>query len=102
MRDKEYSFPDGIPAFREAALGLAYGSDHPELLRDSIASMQTVSGTGALRMGLELIRRNFPKQIKKIYTPNVTWSLHHNIIEDAGFKQVDLRYYDEETKGINI
>ena len=64
--------------------------------------MQTVSGTGALRMGLELIRRNFPKKIKRIYTPNVTWSLHYNIIEDAGFKQVDLTYYDEDTKGINI
>lgn len=55
--DKEYSFPDGIPEFREAALNLAFGKNYN---KDHIASMQTVSGTGALRMGLELIRRNFP------------------------------------------
>ena len=97
--DKEYSFPDGNPEFRQAALNLAYGMRNNQ---DHIASMQTVSGTGALRMGLELIRRNFPQKIKKIYTPNVTWSLHYNIIEDAGFQQVDLRYYDESTKDINM
>jgi aspartate/tyrosine/aromatic aminotransferase len=45
-------------------------------------------------MGLELIRRNFPSKVKKIYTTNVTWSLHYNIIADAGFQQADLRYYD--------
>jgi hypothetical protein len=28
-RDKEYSFPDGNPAFRDLALALAYGQDHP-------------------------------------------------------------------------
>jgi aromatic-amino-acid transaminase len=66
-------------------LKLAYGSDHPKLSSDSIASMQTVSGTGALRMGLELIRRYFPTKVNKIYTTNVTWSLHYNIIKDAGF-----------------
>ena len=46
--DKEYAFPDGIPSFREKAMALAYGEEHPGIKENRIASMQTVSGTGAL------------------------------------------------------
>jgi aspartate aminotransferase len=46
--DKEYSFPDGIPSFRARAMKMAYGEEHPGIQEDRIASMQTVSGTGAL------------------------------------------------------
>jgi aspartate aminotransferase len=46
--DKEYAFPDGIPSFRASAMKLAYGEDHPAIKDDRLASMQTVSGTGAL------------------------------------------------------
>ena len=53
-------------------------------------------------MGLEMIRRYFPSKTKRIYTTNVTWSLHYNIISDAGFQQIDLSYYNEDTKGVSI
>ena len=46
--DKEYAFPDGIPSFRARAMNMAYGEEHPAIHEDRIASMQTVSGTGAL------------------------------------------------------
>lgn len=46
--DKEYAFPDGIPSYREKAMNLAYGEDHPAIQESRLASMQTVSGTGAL------------------------------------------------------
>lgn len=46
--NKEYAFPDGIPTYRTKAMEMAYGSDHPAIKEDRVASMQTVSGTGAL------------------------------------------------------
>mmetsp|Transcript_5821 Transcript_5821/g.9304 ORF Transcript_5821/g.9304 Transcript_5821/m.9304 type:complete len:195 (-) Transcript_5821:729-1313(-) len=100
--EKEYAFPDGIPSFRQKAINLAYGKDHPAVVEDRIASCQTVAGTGALRTGFEILRRLNPTKETKCYIPNVTWSLHHNIIKDAGFEEVEFRYYDPVTKGINI
>jgi aspartate aminotransferase len=46
--NKEYAFPDGIPSYRARAMEMAYGADHPAIKEDRVASMQTVSGTGAL------------------------------------------------------
>jgi aspartate/tyrosine/aromatic aminotransferase len=60
------------------------------------------SGTAALRIGFEFLRKYYPSQIRQIYVPNVTWSLHHKIIEDSGFKEVNFRYYDPLTKGLDI
>lgn len=37
--DKEYAFPDGIPTYRQRAIELAYGADHPAILEKRIASM---------------------------------------------------------------
>jgi aspartate/tyrosine/aromatic aminotransferase len=44
----------------------------------------------------------YPNTIKSIYTPNVTWSLHHNIIADAGFEEKNFRYYSPVTKAFDI
>jgi aspartate aminotransferase len=30
-KEKEYAFPDGYPSFRQRAIELAYGKDHPAL-----------------------------------------------------------------------
>ena len=100
--DKEYAFPDGIPSFRKKAVDLAYGPDHVANTEDRIASMQTVSGTGALRMGFAMLKSFYPKQNQRVYVPNPTWSLHHNIIERAGFDLHYFRYYKQETKGLDI
>ena len=59
--NKEYAFPDGIPSFRDKAMKLAYGEDHPVVVQDRIASMQTVSGTGALHLGFKMVRLFYPK-----------------------------------------
>ena len=41
-------------------------------------------------------------QLAKVYTPNVTWSLHHNIIAECGFEERCFRYYNTVTKGIDM
>jgi aspartate/tyrosine/aromatic aminotransferase len=44
----------------------------------------------------------YPNNLKCVYTPNVTWSLHHNIIADAGFEEKNFRYYNPVTKAIDM
>lgn len=49
-----------------------------------------------------MIRLFYPEKLQCVYTPNVTWSLHHNIIADAGFEEKNFRYYDPVTKALDI
>ena len=64
-----------------------------------MASIQTVSGTGALKLGYLLLNKFFKKT--KAYVPNPTWSLHHNIIKSAGLELTYFRYYNPATKGFD-
>ena len=98
--DKEYAFPDGYPTFRKVALDLSWGPDHPAIKENRVASMQTVSGTGGLKLGFLLMRKFFPKS--KAYVPNPTWSLHHNIIKSTGFELTYFRYYNPKTKSVDV
>ena len=56
--DKEYAGITGVPKFTKAALELAYGSDSAPLAEDRIAVTQTISGTGALRIGGAFLERH--------------------------------------------
>ena len=49
--DKEYAGITGVPNFIHAAAQLAYGTDSVPLKEGRIAISQSISGTGALRIG---------------------------------------------------
>lgn len=53
--DKEYAGIAGIPEFAAAAAKLAFKEDSPVLLEKRNATVQSISGTGALRTGTEFL-----------------------------------------------
>ena len=53
---------------------------------EQVASVQTLSGTGACRIFADFQSRFAPKSA--IYIPVPTWANHHNIWRDAGVPQV--------------
>jgi len=71
--DKEYAPIIGIPAFDKGAVRLAYGADSAVLNDGRIAVTQSISGTGALRIGGEFLARFYEN--KTIYVPTPTWYL---------------------------
>ena len=52
--DHEYAGIDGIPTFRAKASAVAFGDNKDILSR--IANCQSLSGTGALRVGFEFLK----------------------------------------------
>jgi len=60
-----------VPAFDKAAIRLAYGAESPAIKDGRIAVTQSISGTGALRIGGEFLARFYEN--KKIYVPMPTW-----------------------------
>jgi len=69
--DKEYAPITGVPAFDKGAIRLAYGAKSSAIKDGRIAVTQSISGTGALRIGGEFLARFYKN--KNIYVPSPTW-----------------------------
>jgi aspartate aminotransferase, mitochondrial len=67
--NKEYLPIEGDVAFIDKALLFAYGSDMN--VKDCVAGVQTLSGTGACRIGGEFLAKFYPGH--SIYIPTPTW-----------------------------
>lgn len=91
--DHEYLPIPGYPAFRKAVVKLAVGQDN-----DRFAVVQSISGTGALRIGAEFIKNLYPNTT--VYISKPTWSNHRQIFEAATLNVAEYRYYDPKTRGL--
>jgi aspartate aminotransferase len=95
--NKEYLGIDGDQAFVEKALKFAYGADAP---LERIAGVQTLSGTGACRIGGQFLANFYPG--KAIYLPVPTWGNHHKIFAECGLDVQTYRYYDRSTNRLDL
>eukprot|EP00919_Chromeraceae_sp_WS-2016_P075325 GHVR01178192.1.p1 GENE.GHVR01178192.1~~GHVR01178192.1.p1 ORF type:complete len:414 (+),score=84.05 GHVR01178192.1:34-1242(+) len=94
---KEYLPIDGLPGLKPLTQSFIF-SDKVDHSR--IASAQSVSGTGALRVGVEFaqIYLNFTHG----YTSSPTWENHLKIFERAGLKACTYPYWAQETKSLDF
>lgn len=99
--DKEYAGITGIPSFTSAAAELAYGADSSVLKDDRLVITQTISGTGALRIGGAFLQRFYP-HAKKIYIPTPSWANHNAVFKDSGLEVEKYRYYNKDTIGLDF
>ena len=99
--DKEYAGITGVPDFTKAAALLAYGPDSTPLKEDRIAITQSISGTGALRIGGAFLHRFFPNA-KTIYIPTPSWANHKAVFSDSGLEVKQYRYYNKDTIGLDF
>jgi aspartate aminotransferase len=66
-----------------------------------IAVTQSISGTGALRIGGAFIARHYPHS-KIIYLPVPSWGNHTPIFRDSGLEVRGYRYFDKKTVGLDF
>lgn len=95
--NKEYAGITGDAAYVTKAIKFAYGQDADTSI---IAAVQTLSGTGACRIGGQFLSNFSP--VKKIYVPNPTWGNHIAIFENCGLDVCRYRYYDRRSNGLDI
>ena len=97
--DKEYLPIDGLAEFRKGAQGVLFGFDSPLVGDARVASVQTLSGTGALRVIAEFLAKFRPGAL---YVSNPTWGNHNQVFASAGVAVRQYRYFDKKTKGLDI
>ena len=95
----EYAPITGVAGFVTQAQKLAFGTV-PALKEGRIASSQALSGTGALRVVADFLKKFSPN--KTILVPSPTWGNHHNIFRDAGLTAANYRYYAKATNSLDI
>jgi len=97
--NKEYLPIGGDAGFIEASQRSLFG-DCPAMNNGLVAGVQTLSGTGGLRIISNFLANNFPGVT--IYKSSPTWGNHRKVFMKAGLKQVDYRYWDPKTRGLDI
>lgn len=90
----------GIPAYREAVQELVFGSDCAALLEGRIATIQTLGGGGALKVGSDFLKRQFPAS--EVWISDPSWENHRVVFEGSGFKVNTYPYYDAATGGLRF
>ncbi|AQP47300.1 aromatic amino acid aminotransferase [Tessaracoccus aquimaris] len=99
-KPKAYLGIDGMPAYRDAVRALIFGADSAALADGRIATVQTLGGTGALKVGADLLHQLSPEATVLISDPS--WENHRALFTRAGFTVDAYRYYDAEAKGIDV
>jgi aspartate/tyrosine/aromatic aminotransferase len=74
----------GLEAFLTQTAQVIFGSDSPLVKEERIAVVQTLSGTGALRVAAEFISMYRPGSL--VYISDPSWGNHHTIFKKAGLQ----------------
>ncbi|MFH1043983.1 MAG: amino acid aminotransferase [Pseudomonadota bacterium] len=91
---------DGLAAYDKAVQSLVFGADSPALKEGRIVTVQSLGGTGGLRVGGDFLRRTAPDATLWISDPS--WENHRAVFESAGFKVNTYPYYDAKTRGVDF
>lgn len=90
----------GIPAFTSGVQKLIFGPDSEVVKTKRAATVQSLGGTGALKVGADFLATVLKNPEAVVSAP--TWQNHVAIFESAGFKVGSYPYYDKKTGEIDF
>lgn len=92
---------EGNAAYRGAVRELTFGADAGNpVAADRIAIVQTLGGSGALKVGADFIAHYFPKA--SVWVSDPTWDNHHSIFAGARLPVRKYRYFDADTGHVDF
>ena len=97
---KPYLPMAGFGPYREAVQSLVFGHDCAARTEGRVATVQTLGGSGALKIGADFLKRHFPQA--QVWVSDPTWENHRFIFERAGFTVNTYPYYDDASGGLKF
>ena len=91
---------DGIAAYDRAVQELVFGAASPVLAAGRVATVQTLGGTGGLKVGADFLQRLNPGA--KVLISDPSWENHRALFLQAGFEVETYPYYDAATRGVRF
>lgn len=94
-RPRDYQAMVGDERLIRVTRELLLGSELAESTRHRLAALQTLGGTGALRVAADLLHALMPSA--RVYVSRPTWGNHPQIFGAAGFEVREYPYVDTMT-----
>jgi aromatic-amino-acid transaminase len=91
---------DGLQAYDRAVQELLFGAASAPVREQRVVTVQTLGGTGGLKVGADLLHRLNPKARLLISDPS--WENHQALFDYAGYKVESYPYYDAATHGVKV
>jgi len=99
----EYLPIEGLALYLDVSQRLVFGADAAAILERRVASVQTLSGTGALHLGALFLSRFLPaSDAKKVYVSDPPYVNHIPILRHAGLETGSYSYYNAPTRSIDF
>jgi len=95
----EYLPMGGLQTFVKAAVKLLLGDNSIAVKEERAVGVQALSGTGALRLGAEFLKRFYNKTV---YISDPTWANHRAIMKDAGLNIASYPYWNAQEKCLDF
>lgn len=100
--NKEYFTIDGPPQLKTLTQGLVFGKECEAIKENRIASVQALSGTGALRVASEFVKHHMEPKMHEIWVSDPTWGNHNTIFAVAGLTVKTYPYYLASSRSLNF
>ncbi|MCV4626777.1 aminotransferase class I/II-fold pyridoxal phosphate-dependent enzyme, partial [Escherichia coli] len=78
---RPYQPMEGAANYRQAVQHLLFGRDHEAVKSGRIATLQTLGGSGGLKVGGDFLKRYFPQS--QVWVSDPTWDNHRAMFEGA-------------------
>eukprot|EP00127_Corallochytrium_limacisporum_P000262 Clim_evm9s9 gene=Clim_evmTU9s9 len=96
----EYLPIGGDEEFVQAAIRVWMGEKSELLAQERVAAVQTLSGTGSIRVAAHFLKTFLPGRV--VYISNPTWANHWKIFEKAEVQTAKYRYFNPKTCGLDF
>ena len=97
---RPYQPMEGAANYRQAVQHLLFGAEHEAVTSGRVATLQTIGGSGGLKVGADFLKRWFPAAA--VWVSDPTWDNHRSMFEGAGFAVHSYPYYDAASGGLNF
>jgi aromatic-amino-acid transaminase len=91
---------DGLPAYDRAVQDLLFGSSSAAVKEGRVVTVQTLGGTGGLKVGADFLRRVSPGA--RLWISDPSWENHRALFEYAGYSVDAYPYYHAPTHGVDF
>jgi aspartate aminotransferase/aromatic-amino-acid transaminase len=99
-KSKNYLPISGDPLYADNVQKLIFDETAEVYTAKRASTIQAPGGTGALRMGADLLKKFSPAAAVWVSSP--TWANHKGIFSSAGFEIKEYPYYDARTQSVDI
>lgn len=91
---------NGLPGYCAAVQKMVFGADSEVVLSGRAVTVQTLGGTGALKIGMDFLHLVCGEN--KAVTSKPTWGNHNSLLAQAGYEVSGYRYYDAANDDVDF